>query len=562
MSVSPRAPRSGVPGSTVRFVLLSILTLCLVLPPETRGESAAGCSLLILLLALLTTAHVASGPASALALGLALAWPLTLLSLAPGLAVEPLATLLLAATLGVCTASRARDVRTSLSLPTVLVAVAVLVSLHAFYQVAFGLEALARSVEASPGLADRDAILARLRAGRAFGAFATPAACGGLLAITLPVTVAFAWGHTRGKRLLLLAAATAQGAALAATASAGAVSALLVAIVVLLVRRAASARALALAALALSGVLAGIVAWRGASVIDPTHAESPWRLRAGNVRAAAAMAIDHPWTGVGPGAYGDAYPLYREAGDNESRHAHDLPAEWLAEYGIPVGLMLSAAFFWLFLGPILGRPRPGPIWLGGVRVGLAAFALHNLVDFTAVFPSFLLAAAVLRGACAREGDPEPAGVRLWPARFAPVAVAALAGAIVALSGLAWNARVAVRTGPGSEIEPGRTTALAGRSVALAPWDPDARMLRAETLLRSADPAAALADADAAVRRTPLRASARALRGRIRAALGDVPGAFADFEEATRLYPMRREYAKDRDALAAKLPDSSRAGSEP
>jgi hypothetical protein len=142
----------------------------------------------------------------------------------------------------------------------------------------------------------------------------------------------------------------------------------------------------------------------------------------------------------------------------------------------------------------------------------------------------------------------------------PVAVALAAGAIVALSGLAWNARVAARGA--TPEDPRRAEELIARSVALAPWDPDARMLRAELLLRDeARVAAALQEAEAAVRLTPMRAAAHALRARTRLAHGDVPGGFGDFREAARLYPLRAEYARDRDALAAGLPDASRVPGE-
>jgi hypothetical protein len=164
----------------------------------------------------------------------------------------------------------------------------------------------------------------------------------------------------------------------------------------------------------------------------------------------------------------------------------------------------------------------------------------------------------LRAACARDRSPGSVGAAPWLARLAPVVIAGAAGAIFALSGLAWNARVAARVAALSSDEARGAAALSAHAVVLAPWDPDARMLRAELLLREgAHGAEALEEAEAVVRLTPVRAAAHALRGRARLALGDLPGGFGDLREAARLNPLREEYARDRDALAARLPAASR-----
>jgi len=108
-------------------------------------------------------------------------------------------------------------------------------------------------------------------------------------------------------------------------------------------------------AIGLAVAVAGIA--RPDAVFAPGRADSPWSLRAGNVRVAVEIARAHPLLGVGPGGYAEAFPQYRRAGDNESRHAHDLPAELMAEWGIPGGLALSALFFWLFVAPVGPQPQ-------------------------------------------------------------------------------------------------------------------------------------------------------------------------------------------------------------
>lgn len=554
----------GAPVALSRFVLVSLVLLCLLFPPETRGESAAGCAALVVLLSLLSLRDVTAGAATALALSLAAAWSLSLAALAPGAAPEPIATLLVAGVVGACAAPRARELRTGEALPTVLTIVAALAALHGLWQVLHGLDATASGIEAA-GLPGREAILGRLREGRAFGAFATPAALGGLLAVALPVTLGMALGRSGAGRLGLLAVGGLEVLGLAATSSATAAGALLVSSAVFLARRRGRSRWLVL------GIAGAFVAWvavlvalRGAKIVDPTDPDSPWRLRAGNVRVAAEMTRDHPWTGVGPGGFGESFALYRRPGDNESRHAHSVPFELAAEYGLPVGAALSVCFFVLFLGPLFAREPGGPPWIGGLGVGLGAFAIQNVVDFTATFPSFLWTAAVLRGALARERPAD--GVRergLWgPVVFG---TAVVAGAVIAGSGLAWNARVearAVATDEGARA----ADALALRAVRLAPWDPDSRLVRAEILLASEGAAdadrerlrIARDEADAAVGLSPVRPGARALRARVRLLEGDVPGAFADLSEAARLYPMNREYARDRVEVEERLPDVRRA----
>jgi hypothetical protein len=180
---------------------------------------------------------------------------------------------------------------------------------------------------------------------------------------------------------------------------------------------------------------------------------------------------------------------------------------------------------------------------GAFALGLAAFALHNLADFTAYLPSFAIAAGVLRGALA--GRPATPRRALPRAVFAVVAiVAAIASARAGLSRDAlFDARDAAAAG-----ERALAAERSIRAAALAPWDCDARLAAAQALVREA----ALAEADAAVAASPVRASARAIRAELRAGLGDVPGAWGDLSKASALYPMREAYALRRDELARAL----------
>ncbi len=295
---------------------------------------------------------------------------------------------------------------------------------------------------------------------------------------------------------------------------------------------------------------------RGSELLDPDHGNNPLRLRAGNIRIAGEMAADHPWIGVGPGGYGENYPAYREPGDNESMHVHNLPMELVAEYGIPGGSALAVTFFILFLGPLAGRRRGGEAWSGwrpAASIGLAAFAFHNLADYTAFMPSLLWLASLLRGLLA---DP-PVRSRRTGEAPAALAVVILAAAVAAGGGLAWNARsAALAASAGSD--PSTALRHASRAATLAPWDPDARLLRCRLFVLEGRLPEAEAEAEAAIRLAPFRPAARMVRSLVRQQSGDFPGAWSDAREAVRLYPINPDYRTRESTLqqwiAAGIPD--------
>jgi hypothetical protein len=285
------------------------------------------------------------------------------------------------------------------------------------------------------------------------------------------------------------------------------------------------------------------------------------------------MAVDRPWVGVGPGGFGGALPPYLRQGDNETRYAHDLPLQLAAESGFPAAVALSGLFFALFLAPLFSRRGgDGPPWLGGARIGLAAFALQNLADFTAFLPSMLWLAASLRGAVSARNDdgegptvPRIGGAIRWPI----VAGTLVAATVMACAGLGWNARVAAR----ERLAAGDLAGAVGsarRATRLAPWDTEARTMLAQALLvraglaggSSQDLRDAWVEADRAISLDAARPGTRDLRARLRAAAGDLPGAYADLVEAARSYPLRQEYARRRDQAAEALPGHGAPGPQP
>ena len=109
-------------------------------------------------------------------------------------------------------------------------------------------------------------------------------------------------------------------------------------------------------------------------------------------KSSAAMIRDHPWTGVGWGAFGSAFPCYRRP---DMLHgvdfAHNDYLQIAVETGVP-GLF----FFLLFLAALFGnglrviRSRAADFWalaMPGILAGLFGLLVHELVDFNLLLPS-------------------------------------------------------------------------------------------------------------------------------------------------------------------------------
>jgi O-antigen ligase len=523
------------------FLPCSLIVALSLAPPETRGESAAGCAALIALLAMVAGAPgTAAGPRRLLLLMAVISWPLVLTAAAPGKAVAAIACWTLAMAVGFAAWMLPRSAGGDRWIGATLGLAGTAVGTHGLYQRFWGLPRLADDLAGRTGIAYHQEILERVMDGRAFSAFSTPAALGGFLALTLPVTISIAWRSDGRRRLLWGLAVLMQLGGLLAAASATALLSLAAAVGLAGIVGLGKGRKFVLAAVLVVVAGGGAVAvLRGSELLDPAHGNNPLRLRAGNIRIAGQMAAEHPWIGVGPGGYGENYPLYREPDDNESMHVHNLPMELVAEYGIPGGSALAVTFFVLFLGPLAGKRRGGESWSGwrgAAAIGLAAFAIHNLADYTAFMPSLLWLAALLRGLLA---DP-PVRSRRAGEEPAALAVVLLAAMVAAAGGLAWNARSEALTAwAGSDP----VTALrhADRAAVLAPWDPDVRLLRCRLLLVGGRLPEAAMEADAAIRLAPFRPAARAARSLVRQHSGDLPGAWCDIREAVRLYPIDPGY---------------------
>ena len=101
------------------------------------------------------------------------------------------------------------------------------------------------------------------------------------------------------------------------------------------------------------------------------------------------MIAAHPWGGVGPGAYGEAYPAWQTVPEFAVfAHAHSDLLEWLAETGLVGGVGLVAAV-WMW-------PRPqhqSRAWAW--QLAAAGGLLHGAVDFPLALPALACVVAGL-----------------------------------------------------------------------------------------------------------------------------------------------------------------------
>jgi tetratricopeptide (TPR) repeat protein len=108
------------------------------------------------------------------------------------------------------------------------------------------------------------------------------------------------------------------------------------------------------------------------------------------------LVRDFPVFGVGRGAFESVFPAYLIPGRNAVySHPENFVVQWVAEWGIPVGILGLLAFAWSL------RPRPGAAYgsaLGsGLAVGAGLLFLQNLVDLGLEMPAIALSTSFALG---------------------------------------------------------------------------------------------------------------------------------------------------------------------
>lgn len=156
-------------------------------------------------------------------------------------------------------------------------------------------------------------------------------------------------------------------------------------------------------------------------------------------KTALEFSLNFPWTGVGRGAFSDAFAA--TLGTRvRYEYPENLPAQWLSEWGIPFGLLLLAGFSTVLLRALRAHRSPSAL---GAIAAIVTIASHNLVDFNlellgvALLPTTLLATVcaqrrrVRRTGPVSERPPPFQNWTLW--RRVAVGVAATTAALLAWS---------------------------------------------------------------------------------------------------------------------------------
>jgi tetratricopeptide (TPR) repeat protein len=384
---------------------------------------------------------------------------------------------------------------------------------------------------------------------RAYGSLGNPDFLGGWLALLLPLALALSLRLAGARRRWALAAALSGAAALWLTQARGAWLAGAAGVAVaLLVLRSAWPQALRVAALglALGAALllaAGPAAWMGRLRESADWQGASWQGRRMMTGLCLQMALQHPWMGVGPGRFTDAFlagQAPRLSADRSQPYrytedAHDDWAQAAAEGGWP-GLALWGA---LVFGALALAWRRGGVEGAALGGGLAALAVQSCLHFPlSIAPTQALAMAGLGLAA---GWDAPAG-RPWP-RWAALGLALALGVALAqlwrqcLSSACLNRAAVLAQQP--EGQAWRAPLLA-QAAALRPED-----VRAWTRLGRAQlDAARVVDAQASYRRAlgclPHLSEAWAGLSLAEGMAGDLADAEAHGREATALDPRSAE----------------------
>jgi hypothetical protein len=208
---------------------------------------------------------------------------------------------------------------------------------------------------------------------------------------------------------------------------------------------------------------------------------------------AGELAMRYPWTGVGRGAFEQAYTQV-------SFHGGDIRYQWvengyleaLVDWGAPVALLLAVLAGWALV-IALRRLASDPLGCGALGA-IVALAVHDAADFSVEVPGIALPAlALLATLFARRSSEAEGGRRMvsvrWPYFLAPAACAAVA--IVAFGqrlagdeGRAFAARAA------RDDIPAQTIVAKGQElVARHPADWIAPLAMGQRLARAGDPEA-------------------------------------------------------------------------
>ncbi len=290
---------------------------------------------------------------------------------------------------------------------------------------------------------------------------------------------------------------------------------------------------------------------------------------AGKVRiweAAWALIADHPWFGVGAGAFASAVSPYTGLPGFTVDRAENIVLQAFADWGIPFGAAVVAAFLVLF-GRRLVRCRdwPAGLCVGG---GLIAVGLQNLGDFGLEVAGLAFPAVAALGYLFGH----PSGARheyaeLPPARPGRARFLALAVVLAAASAFgAWALDLGILPsrdrlgevvrdlGAGIPVPPGTADAALVAEVRLHPLDAHLFSLGAQAAALQGRDERALALADHALSLSPDSLSPMRLRVRLLARAGRDEEAVEGMRRLLAAHPgHRKDLYRDLQSLSWAAP---------
>jgi O-antigen ligase len=288
----------------------------------------------------------------------------------------------------------------------------------------------------------------------------------------------------------------------------------------------------------LIGVVQSMWAGGAQEIADPSI---QWRLAI--ARWTWSMIRDHPWFGVGPGAFPVALLHYQRFPYVSGENPHNLYLEVAAEYGLTAGLLVSVGLL-VFLTravcslrrlptahPTRGRRAP-------LIAALMAFGVHSGMDLDWSFPAVGLLAAIILGlvsaALPSRASRKSPRLPLW--RAAVLLILAVAS-ITALT----------RFYSATFVAWGREALLAGNTGEAAHYLRQARTLNptrysahawlARAQRQANDPAGALDTAERAIRIAPADPNTHGLAGEMALVAGAWQRARVHFQSAVDRGPV-------------------------
>ena len=281
------------------------------------------------------------------------------------------------------------------------------------------------------------------------------------------------------------------------------------------------------------------------------------------------MIGDHPWLGVGPGAFPVALTHYQQIPYVGGENPHNLYLEIAAEYGLAAGFIFVTGLIICLRRVVLAAQRlpiedPGRSRRAALLAGFVAFAVHSGMDLDWSFPAVALLSAVILGLMIGGVPRLPSrGPRLGSFWRVPILLVLAATAMLALTryysatlvswgrddlaagspasaerDLTWASRLNPLSYPAlywlawarrqSEDTPGAMT-IAERTLRIAPEDPNTHALAGDMALAAGRWEAALGHFQHAVDRAP------AAQLRFHAGLLDAAAAAGKPAEALRAY---------------------------